>query len=39
MVSDVELVRKRARVRNFGIDETQIDKLFEYGKIFYPRVI
>ena len=26
-------------MRNFGIDETQIDKLVEFGNEFYTRVI
>ena len=39
IASDVEPVRKRARVRNIGIDETQIDKLVDFGNKFYTRVI
>ena len=33
------ILRKRVRVNNFGIDETQINKLVDFGNKFYTRVI
>ena len=35
IASDVEPVRKQAKVSNFGTDETQIDKLVDFGNKSY----